>query len=369
MTTEITIALLSTVGSPLEITDAAVRAPRADEVLVKIAGVGICHTDLTVQHGRYPAPTPIVLGHEGAGTIVAVGENVTDLAVGDHVVLTFMSCGTCPACTRNASAYCEKFQLLNMSGTCEDGSSAILRHGGPVGGHFFGQSSFATYALAHRRNAVKVRSDAPIELLGPLGCGLQTGAGTIFNVLQPAAGESCVVFGGGGVGLSAVMAARYLGCDPIILCEPVEARRALGLELGATIAIDPRAESDLTARLIALTDGGAHVICDTTGLPVIIEASVMALRTRGKIGLVGMSAIDALMQLPVLHILSKGLTVRGVVEGDSEPKTFIPFLVDLFMAGNFPLDRLVTFFEFTDINRALAAQERGEAVKPILRFA
>ncbi|WP_176590513.1 NAD(P)-dependent alcohol dehydrogenase [Sphingobium sp. EM0848] len=368
MATEAVVALLSAIGEPLRLTEARIADPRSDELLVKIAGTGICHTDLTVQHGKFPSPVPIILGHEGAGVVVAAGDDVGDIAVGDKVVLTFMSCGACPSCRSDAPAYCEKFGRLNMGGYREDGSSATSCNGHGVAGHFFGQSSFATHALVNRRNAVKVRPDAPIHMLGPLGCGLQTGAGTIFNVLKPEKGSSCVIFGGGGVGLSAVMAARLVGCDPIILCEPVESRRTLGLELGATLAVDPRAEDDIAARLIELCGGGADVICDTTGIPAMIEAAVEALGIGGKLGLVGMNSMDAMARLPVISMLSKGVTIKGVIEGDSNPKRFIPYLVDLFMDGKFPLDRLISFFDISQINEALAAQEKGDAIKPILTF-
>ncbi|UZW57517.1 NAD(P)-dependent alcohol dehydrogenase [Sphingobium sp. JS3065] len=369
MATEAIVALLSAIGEPLRLTNAQIADPRADELLVKIAGTGICHTDLTVQHGRFPSPVPIILGHEGSGVVVAVGDDVGDIAVDDNVVLTFMSCGVCSSCRSDDPAYCEKFGQLNMGGYREDGSSATCCNGHEVAGHFFGQSSFATYALVNRRNAVKVRPDAPIHMLGPLGCGLQTGAGTILNALKPEKGSSCVIFGGGGVGLSAVMAARLVGCDPIILCEPVESRRALGLELGATIAIDPRAEGDISARLMELCGGGVDVICDTTGIPAMIEAAVQALGIGGKLGLVGMNSMDAMATLSVVSILSKGLTIKGVIEGDSNPRIFIPYLVDLFMAGEFPLDRLISFFDISQINEAFAAQEKGAAIKPILTFA
>lgn len=368
MSTAATVALLSAVGEPLRLVDAEISPPRPDEVLVKVAGVGICHTDLTVQHGRFPSPMPVVLGHEGAGVVVAIGEDVHDIAVGDNVVLTFMSCGKCPSCASAMPAYCEKFGQLNMGAYREDGTTGTNCDGHGVAGHFFGQSSFATYALVNERNAVKVRADAPIHLLGPLGCGLQTGAGTILNALKAEKGSSCVVFGGGGVGLSAVMAAKLAGCDPIILCEPIESRRALGLELGATIAIDPQAEADVTARLMELCKGGVDLVCDTTGIPAVIEAAVGALGIGGKLGLVGMNSLDAAVTLPVIPILSKGLTIKGVIEGDSNPKKFIPYLVDLFMEGKFPIDRLISFFDISQINEALEAQEKGRSIKPVLTF-
>lgn len=341
---------------------------RPDEVLVRMVAAGICHTDLTVLKGRFPAPLPIILGHEGSGVVEKTGGAVSDLAPGDHVALSFMSCGHCESCGDGRPAYCRSFAALNLTGVREDGSTCLHCAGDAVGGHFFGQSSFARYSVAHRRNVVKVRSDAPLEMIAPFGCGIQTGAGAIFNSLRPKPGSSCIVFGAGGVGLSAIMAAKVLACAPIIVVEPRPARRALALQLGATLAIDPASEDDLAARLIAATDGGARAIVDTTGMSGIIDTAISALGHGGKLGLIGMHDMEARAGFVIMGLLSKGASIQGIIEGDSDPQRFIPYLVDLFLEGRFPVDRLISFFDFADINAAMAAQMDGSVIKPVLRF-
>jgi aryl-alcohol dehydrogenase len=215
---------------------------------------------------------------------------------------------------------------------------------------------------------VKVRPDAPIEIIAPFGCSIQTGAGAVFNSLRPEPGSSCIVFGAGSVGLSAVMAAKILGCDPIIAVEPREARRLLALELGATQAVDPVAVDDLAAVLIDATGGGADAIIETTGLADVVSAAISVLGRCGNLALIGMHDMQAKADFSILELISKGASIHGIIEGSSEPHGFIPYLVDLFMDGRFPVDKLVTFFPFEDINDAVAAQASGRVVKPILRF-
>src|SRR5580693_4370229 len=187
--------------------------PRPDEVLVRIRGVGMCHTDLVARDQYFPVPLPAVLGHEGAGVVEAVGSAVTKVAPGDHVVLSFASCGACANCRQGAYAYCDDLYGRNFSGARPDGSRTCCdADGHRIGGSFFSQSSFATRALATERNVVKIPSDVPVELMGPLGCGIQTGAGAVMNALRPKAGESIAIFGAGSVGMAAALAARVVGC-------------------------------------------------------------------------------------------------------------------------------------------------------------
>lgn len=350
----------------LEVVEVKAGPLRPDEVLVRIVSAGICHTDATVQHGAYPVPLPIVLGHEGSGIVEQVGTGIGDLAPGDPVTLTFMSCGRCAACSIQRPAHCTAFGPLNIAGTRGDGSTALSYAGQDIGGHFFGQSSFARYSIANRRNAVKVRPDAPLELIGPLGCGVQTGAGAILNSLKPAPGSSCIIFGAGSVGLSAVMAAKVAGCSPIVVVEPHVRRRALAHELGATIVIDPAEEVELAGRLVEATGGGMAIV-ETTGRASVVNTAISVLGRGGKLGLIGMTDVQATAGFNILELIGKGASIHGIIEGDSEPHSFIPYLIDLFMEGRFPVDKLVTFFDFADINEAMAAQSSGSVVKAVLR--
>jgi aryl-alcohol dehydrogenase len=344
------------------------RELRRDEVLVRLVACGICHSDVAMIENKFPIVRPVILGHEGSGIVERVGSAVTKVVPGDPVVLTFASCGYCPSCNDEEPAYCHEFGARNTSGRRADGSSALDGDGGPIGAHFFGQSSFAAYSVANERNVVQVNRDAPLELLGPLGCGIQTGAGAILNSLHPRSGQSLVVIGAGGVGLSALMAGVIAGCHPIILSEPNAARRELGRQLGATHVIDPMQCKDLSAEIVRITGVGADCIFDTSGLTSVIEACIVALAPRGKFGFVAFQTIEGTASFNVVATVSTGKTIRGICEGDSIPEVFIPQLVEHYMAGRFPIDRLVKFYDFADLNRAIADQTSGAVIKPIVRF-
>src|SRR5271169_6891762 len=340
--------------------------PQPDEVLVKIIATGICHTDLHARDGYFQMPYPAVYGHEGAGVVAAVGSAVEHLAAGDHVVMSFPWCGECEHCRVDRRAYCRRGRELKSGGTRADGSTTMRRHGAPVYGSFFQQSSFATHALTPARNAVKVRRDAPLEFLGPLGCGLQTGAGAVLNVMQPEAGKSFAVFGAGSVGLAGLMAARLAGSDPIIAVEIRTNRLELARSLGATHTID-NARDGAVAKIREITGGGAHFTLETSALPGVFRQAVDCLLTRGPCVLVGSARRGTEVSFE-MSTLQAGRIVRGVIQGDSQPDQFIPHLVDLFVAGRFPIDRLITFYDFAAINQAVADAVGGAALKPVLRM-
>jgi aryl-alcohol dehydrogenase len=343
--------------------------PAPQEVLVALRGVGVCHTDMVMRDGLLPVPIPAVLGHEGAGVVARVGNAVTDLAVGDHVVLSFASCGGCGPCRDHAPAYCHDWAALNFSGARADGSTALRDGAGaPVHSHVFGQSSFASHALAHRRNVVKVDRDLPIELLGPLGCGIQTGAGTVLNALRVRAGASVAVIGAGAVGLSAVMAATIAGAATIAVLDIKPQRLDLALSLGATHAFHADSAAMTTHAAAAGCPAGFDYIIDTTGLIGPCNAAIAALAPRGELALVGAYAPGASLSADAAALMSGGRVIRGVVEGSADPARFIPELIAHHRAGRFPFDRLVRFFDFADIAAAIAAGESGQVVKPVLRL-
>lgn len=346
----------------------AVKDLRADEVLVRLVATGVCHSDVAVKEEAFPIPRPIILGHEGAGKVERVGSAVRGLAPGDSVVLTYLNCGVCPNCRHTEPAYCSDFGPLNTTGLRADGSSALEMNGKPVGGHFFGQSSFAEYSVANVRNVVKVRSDAPLELLGPLGCGVQTGAGAVMNALRPRPGTSLVVFGAGGVGLSAAMAAVVEECRQVIVVEPNAGRRTIAKSVGVTHVIDPIGHKDVTAEIVDITGGGVNYAVETSGKPAMAEAAYAALAMRGELALIAFYGITPKASFGLLDFTGKGLKVRGVTEGDAVPDDFIPRLLELQMAGRFPLEKLVKYYPFSAINQAMADQASGATIKPIVRF-
>lgn len=354
-------------GKPMSVEHIDFDPPRADEIRVRIVGTGICHTDLVFRDG-FPVPLPIVLGHEGAGVVESVGPEVTRLEPGDHVVLSFNSCGACPNCERGLPSYCFKAGHYNYSGARpDDNSTALSRNGTLINANFFGQSSFASIAIARERNAIRVDRDLPLELLGPLGCGIQTGAGAVLNSLDVRAGTSLVVFGTGTVGMSAVMAAKVAQAGTIIAVEPNAARRALALELGATDAIDPSADDICLATMIRqVSGGGVAYALDTTGIPSVIEEAIDVLLPNGMLGLLGMSPTGATLSVNLMGLLMRGIGIKAILEGDSDPQRFIPRLIDLYREGNFPFDRLIKTFPFEQINEAAAATENGSVIKPVV---
>jgi len=338
-------------------------APRTGEILVRMVASGICHTDLKV-HTR-PGPKPIVLGHEGAGVVERVGAGVTRLAEGDHVVLSVNFCGECPSCRRNEHSYCYEVLPRNFGGLRPDGTSPLSKDGTLVHARFFGQSSFSTYSLADERSAVKVPQDIPLELLGPLGCGVQTGAGAVINSLRIKTGDTLAIFGTGGVGLSAVMAARLVGAARIIAIDVVPERLSLAQQLGATDVIDPSRE-DPVARIRELTRYGVDYSFNTTTLAAVFTQALASLAPRGTAGFV--AAPREPWSPEMFHILSGGRTLRGILGGDSTPGLFIPMLIDYYRQGRFPFDRLIRFYPFEQIAQAFRDCERGTAIKPVLRM-
>ena len=332
--------------------------PRDDEVLVRIVASGICHTDIRYIEDWYgESEGPLILGHEGAGIVERVGAKVTNLRRGDHVVMSYQSCGHCLQCRRGRPFECRYMSELNWGFQRFDGSNALQRSG--VKGHFFGQSSFATHTLAVERNVVKVSKALPLEMLAPLGCGLQTGAGTVMNSLGVPSGAGIAVFGTGAVGLAAVMAARIVGANPVIGIDIIPKRLKLARELGATHAIDGR-RKDIASRIKTIAGGGVDYTVETTDNDEMYRLSLDLLNPGGTAALVTGASGPA-------H-LSGGRKTISIVEGDAVPQEFIPKLIALWRKGLFPFDRLVKFYDFKDINRAIAEAKRGSTIKPVLRI-
>lgn len=365
---QITAAVVRAPRGAFAIETLELTEPRADELLVEVVASGMCATDLHGRDGYYPEmPYPAVFGHEGAGIVRAVGATVREFKPGDHVIMAYPWCGTCPNCRAQRQTYCVESGPLKHGGTRADGSALLARDGKPVYGSYFQQSSFATHTIANERFAVKVRSDLPIEMLGPLACGGQTGAGAVLNVIKPQAGESFVVFGVGSVGLSALMAAKIAGCDPIIAIDVHAHRLALAPDLGATHTIGHSGRDDVVAQIKAITGLGARYTVETSALPSVLHEAVDALMPGGTCVLLGSAPAGAETSFNMRH-LQNGRVVRGVIQGDSIPKQFIPQLTDHMAAGRFPLDRLITFYDLADINRAAADSESGKTIKPVLRM-
>jgi aryl-alcohol dehydrogenase len=363
---QVTAAIARAPGADFTLETVELDEPRPDEILIRIAAVGVCHTDLVAREGGMPFSMPAVLGHEGAGVVEKVGSAVSKVAAGDRVAITFRSCGQCDRCKSGDPAYCYSMPMLNYIGMRPDGTKALAQDGTAVSSNFFGQSSFATYALAYETNVLKLPADIPFELAAPLGCGVQTGAGGIMLALACPAGSSLLITGGGAVGLSAVMGAAIQGCSPIIVVEPHAVRRALAIELGATHVVDPAASPDLAAAVRAIRPQGVDYAFDTTGRADTLTAIMAALAPKGVLGIVGIPAPGTPMPGDLGTVLTFGQTVRGIIEGDSDPDAFLPVLIDHWRAGRLPLEKLVVTFPFAQINEAIAAQHHGDCVKVVL---
>jgi aryl-alcohol dehydrogenase len=362
---QITAAVARAPQSAFTIETVELDEPRADEVVVRIVGVGICHTDLIARDQHIPVALPAVLGHEAAGVVERVGAAVRKVQPGDHVVLSFLSCGACECCTHDEPSYCHAFVPLNLLGTRADGSAGMRIGEQVVSGRFFGQSSFASHALASERNVVKVDREPPLQLLGPLGCGFQTGAGAIMRSLACEAGSSIAIFGCGAVGVAAVMGAAVQRCKTIVVVEPQAGRRQLALELGATHVLDPAA-GDISTALRAIAPAGVNYAFDTTGIQAIVETALASLAPHGALGIVAAATPETSISLNLTSAVLGGHTIKGILEGDSNPDELIPELVRHFRQGRFPLDKVIRTFPLHQINEAIDAQHRGDCIKAVL---
>lgn len=352
---------------PFAARDLELEEPRSDEVLVRVVATGVCHTDLIVRDQWYPVPLPAVLGHEGAGVVERVGANVTRVVPGDNVVLSFNSCGKCHNCAAGNPSFCAEFFGRNFGAARPDGSVSLHHGESEVHSHFFGQSSFGTYAVAAERSVVKVGEDAPLERLGPLGCGVQTGAGGVLNALKPEAGSSIAVFGAGAVGISAVMAAVVAGCTTVIAVDIKPNRLELARELGATHTVDA-SDKDAVEEVRRITGGGAQYSLETTAVPSVFRQAVDSLGALGVCGLIGAAPLGTEATFDMNDILIPGKMIRGIVEGNSVPEIFIPRLIELNSQGRFPFERLIEFYDLDEINRASEDAESGKTLKPVLRI-
>lgn len=371
---KITAAVVHEKGGPFVVESAQLASPVNDEVLVKVVASGICHTDLIIRDQFYPMPLPAVLGHEGAGIVEAVGPDVKGIKPGDHVIMSFAACGHCPSCDDGQISYCWHHMEMNFSGRRYSGKAwdvpspiCLPVEDGPaqpISGAFFSQSSFATHAICTEKNAVVIDKELPLKVLAPLGCGLQTGAGAVFNTLKPKPGASIAITGAGTVGMAAVMAAKVAECGVIIAIDINDERLELARELGATHTINSKS-GDIVARVQEIVPGGVQFSIETTAHPQVFRAAVDMLQPRGICGLIGGAKLGTEASFEMTHILF-GRTVRGILQGDSVPKGFIPKLVRLYQEGKFPIERLMRHYRLANINDAVSDMKSGRTIKPVL---
>jgi len=360
---KIKAAIIYKPNDPYVIEEVDLAEPKANEVLVKVVASGYCHTDYLVASGQMAPIHPVVLGHEGSGIVERVGDLVTDFMPGDRVCMSFSFCGECLACTIGRPYQCEANGRLNFGGRAYDGTARLTKDGLELS-NFFNQSSFATYAITHTNNLVHVPDGIDLRITGPLGCGIQTGAGAVLNCLKPEPGSSIVVVGCGGVGMSAIMAAKICGCDTIIAMDMVDSRLDMALKLGATHVVNPK-NGDPVVAAKEITNGlGANYAVDATGTGVTARTALQSTHYFGMLAIVGAGGE---FTLNIGRDLSHRV-ITGITEGRSIPKLFIPQLMDFHLKGLFPFDKIVEFYDFEDINKAAADSDSGKSIKPILLF-
>ena len=356
-------------GAPFRIDTVELDEIRPDEALVEVVATGMCHTDLNAASGALPFPLPGVLGHEGAGRVLKIGSEVRRVSVGDAVLMSFTSCGSCRQCRSGHPAYCDHHLDWNLfDGRRPDGTSTFTGEQAEVSGHFFGQSSFARHAIADERCLVRMphdTSDAELATFAPLGCGMQTGAGAVLNVLRPSTDVTLAVSGSGGVGFAAIMAAAAVSVETIIAIDVVDSRLELADELGASHVVNA-ARDNARQRLLQITGGrGVDAVIETTGNVAVLESMIECLAPAGTCFVIGAPRAGSRAGFDV-NALIPGRSIRGVTLGDSDPTSFIPQLLALHRLGRFPLDRLQRRYPFEDINRAGHEAASGHAIKPVL---
>jgi len=356
-------------GRDFELVEVELDELRADEVLVNVVAVGVCHTDLSASSGAIPFPLPGVLGHEGAGRVISVGSAVTRVRPGDPVIMSFTSCGRCRNCRAGHLSYCDHHLPWNLlGGRRPDGSTTVRRSGQEINAHFFGQSSFAQTAIADERSLVRIGKDATdddLALYAPLGCGLQTGAGAVLNVLRPASDTVLAVSGAGAVGLASVMAAASISVQKIIVIDVVQSRLDLAIELGASDVINASTD-DVGDALLMLTESrGVDAAIETSGRTSVLETMIGALAISGTCIVVGAPASGSRASFDV-NAQIPGRKIMGVTLGDSDPERFIPQLIALHKSGKFPIERLERRYRFEDINIAAEDARSGLTIKPVL---
>lgn len=358
-------AVAQRTGEPFAIEELELGDPRDGEVLVRIHAAGVSHLDLRVRDGELLTPLPAVPGREAAGRVERVGAGVGGVAPGDRVVLTFLAGERGPGAAPAGWPYGPDVFEINFSGVRRDGSSPLRRlDGTPVAGAFFGQSSFATHALARAENLVPVAEEAPWPVLAALGGDVQIGAGAVIGTLRPRPGDSIAIFGAGAAGLGAVLAARLAGCHPIVAVDIKASRLALAESFGATMTVDPDGLEPVGA-IRDLTGAGADFSLDTTGAPAVVRQAVECLAPGGVCALAAMGPQDAEATLGLTRLLL-GRTVRGSLFGGCAPAVLVPRLLEFRRQDRFPVDPIIRAYPLEEVNRAAEDLVSGMAVKPVL---
>ncbi|MEW9516082.1 zinc-dependent alcohol dehydrogenase family protein [Streptomyces tubercidicus] len=350
---------------PVEVEELELGAPREGEVLVRVAAASLCHSDLSVVNGDRVRPLPMALGHEAVGVVQETGPGVSRVRPGDHVAMVFVpSCGFCADCAAGRPALCEQAAASNGSGGLLHGPSLLTDASGTPVHHQLGVSAFSEYAVLAQESVVPIPKDIPFTVASMFGCAVLTGAGAVINTAALRPGQSAVVYGLGGVGLSAVLGACAAGAYPVIAVDPVPEKRELALQLGATHAYDPAEAIDAVREL---TDGGAELAVEAVGSPRVMAQCLTAVARGGKVVSVGLPAPDRVLEVPALAFAGEGKSLLGSYMGDAVPRRDIPRFLDLWRAGLMPVERMHTgTLPLDDINTALEELASGRAIRQVI---
>ncbi len=350
---------------PLDVTTVELDAPRGGELLVRVEAAGVCHSDLSVIDGNRPRPLPMLLGHEAAGVVEATGEGVRNVEVGDHVVLVYVpSCGSCRFCASGRPALCTVALAANTAGELVGGRSRITAGGDRVH-HHLGVSAFATHAVVDASSAVVVDREVPFEVAALFGCAMLTGYGAVHHTAGVRVGESVAVFGLGGVGLAAVMAAVVAGAGPVVAVDPVPAKQALALEVGATHACAPDALAEVMAYVAPERFDWAF---EAVGSVRAFTSAYEATGRGGGTVAMGLPHPSAVLELPALGIVGENRRILGSYMGTARPGVDIPTMIGLWRAGRLPVDRLLSAeLGLDDVNVAMDELASGRAVRQVIR--
>lgn len=353
--------------TPMRVEEVTLDEPQDHEVLVKLAAAGTCHSDLHFLKGDIPVAMPVVMGHEGAGIVEKVGPGVTTLQPGDHVVLMVaFSCGKCPYCVTGRPTLCVENMPIQLMGTLP-GGGIRLHKGDQELHHLFGLACFAEYTVVHERSVVKIREDAPLDVVCLLGCGTSTGIGAVLNTAGIKAGESIVIYGCGGVGLSAVMAAKLAGAGMIIAVDTLEQKLEMAKDFGADYVVNASQE-DPKQKAFELTGIGVDYAVPCVGNADAIMQAFGSIHSGGKCVVVGLPPISINLSVAPFELLL-GKVLTGTTQGDIQALVDVPRYIDLFMDGKLPIDKLITKnCDLDEINEAYGELERGEVIRTVIRF-
>jgi alcohol dehydrogenase len=353
---------------PLAIDELELEGPGPGEILVRVAAAGLCHSDLSVINGDRPRPMPMALGHEAAGVVEELGEGVTDLKRGDHVVLVFVpSCGHCPPCSEGRPALCEPGAAANGAGTLLSGARRLRRNSEAIN-HHLGCSAFAEYATVSRRSAVKIDPELPFDEAALFGCAVLTGVGAVVNTARVRAGDSVAVVGLGGVGLASVLGARACGARHIVAVDLSEAKLELAQSLGATHTFNA-ADADCIEKIRQATSGGVDYAFELAGAVKALELAYKITRRGGTTVTAGLPPPTATFPLPAVHLVAEERTLKGSYIGTCVPSRDLPRYIDLYRQGRLPVDRLMSGkLKLDEINLGFDLLHEGKAVRQVVVF-